>query len=74
MSKVILQLGGNVHRMDTGLKLLQDNPDAMMIISSELPVDECLNKLKAAKIPKERFIFDYQAWDTVTNFCRLINI
>jgi hypothetical protein len=68
MSKVILQLGGNVHRMDTGLKLLLEHSDAIMIISSELPVDECLSKLKAAKIPKERFIFDYQAWDTVTNF------
>ena len=30
--------------------------------------EECINKLKSAKIPKERFIFDYQAWDTVTNF------
>lgn len=68
MSKIILQLGGNINRMDTGLKLLQDHPDAIMLISSELPADECLSRLKAAKIPKERFIFDYQAWDTVTNF------
>ena len=68
MSKVILQLGGNINRMETGLKLLQDHPDATMIISSELPVDECVNRLKKAKIPKERFVFDYQAWDTVTNF------
>ena len=68
MKKAILQLGGNINRMDTGLKLLQNNPDAIMIISSELPVDECVGRLKRAKIPRERFIFDYQAWDTVTNF------
>lgn len=68
MSKIILQLGGNINRMDTGLQLLQDIPDAIMIISSELPADECLSRLKEARISKERFIFDYQAWDTVTNF------
>jgi hypothetical protein len=68
MAKVILQLGGNVERLNTGIKVLQEHPDAKMIISSELPPEECIKKLKAAKIPKERFIFDYQAWDTITNF------
>jgi uncharacterized SAM-binding protein YcdF (DUF218 family) len=68
MKKLILQLGGNVARLDTGIKVLQEHPDATMIISSELPADVCIRKLREAKIPKERFIFDYQAWDTVTNF------
>ena len=68
MSKVIFQLGGNINRMDTGLKLLQDHPDAIMMIFSELPPEGCLNRLKAAGIPKDRFIFDYQSWDTVSNF------
>jgi uncharacterized SAM-binding protein YcdF (DUF218 family) len=68
MKKLILQLGGNVARLDTGIKVLHEHPDATMIILSELPVDDCLNKLREAKISKERFIFDYQSWDTVTNF------
>ena len=68
MKRIILQLGGNVARLDTGIELLQRYPDVRMIISSELPPEECIRKLKAAKISKDRFIFDYQSWDTVTNF------
>jgi uncharacterized SAM-binding protein YcdF (DUF218 family) len=74
MKKIILQLGGNVNRLDTGIQVLQQYPDATMIISSELPPEECINKLKSAKISKDRFIFDYQAWDTVTNFTTTLPI
>ena len=68
MKKAILELGGNINRLDTALELAKQHPDALIIISSEGDPAGCLAKLKAAGIPKDRFILDYNAWDTVTNF------
>ena len=74
MKKVILELGGNINRLDTALELAKKHPDALIIISSEGNPAGCLAKLKAAGIPKDRFILDYQAWDTVTNFTKTFPI
>lgn len=68
MKKIILSLGGNINRLDTTLKLSKEHSDALIIVSSENDPKGCLDKFKAASIPKDRFIFDYQAWDTLTNF------
>ena len=70
MKKAILELGGNINRLDTALDLAKKSPNALIIISSESDPKECLQKLKAAGIAKERFILDYNAWDTVTNFVK----
>ena len=74
MKKAILELGGNINRLDTALELAKSHPDALIIISSEGDPAGCLAKLKAAGIPKDRFILDYQAWDTVTNFTTTLPI
>jgi len=68
MKKAILELGGNINRLDTALEVAKQHPDALIIISTESDPKGCLDKLKAAGIPKDRFILDYKAWDTVTNF------
>jgi len=74
MKKAILELGGNINRLDTALELAKQQPDALIIISSEGDPAGCLAKLKAAGIPKDRFILDYKAWDTVTNFTTTLPI
>ena len=74
MKKAILELGGNINRLDTALDLAKKSPNALIIISSESDPKECLQKLKAAGIAKERFILDYNAWDTVTNFVKTLPI
>ena len=74
MKKAILGLGGNINRLDTVLELAKQYPDALIIISSEENPAECLAKLKAAGIPKDKFILDYNAWDTVTNFTKTFPI
>jgi uncharacterized SAM-binding protein YcdF (DUF218 family) len=74
MKKAILSLGGNINRLDTALEVAKQHPDALIIISSEENPAGCLAKLKAAGIPKDRFILDYQAWDTVTNFTTTLPI
>jgi uncharacterized SAM-binding protein YcdF (DUF218 family) len=74
MKKAILELGGNINRLDTVLELVKQHPDALIIISSEGDPAGCLAKLKAAGIPKDRFILDYNAWDTVTNFTTTLPI
>ncbi|QPX48244.1 hypothetical protein PQC13_gp279 [Synechococcus phage S-SRM01] len=74
MKKAILELGGNINRLDTVLELVKQYPDALIIISSEGDPKGCLAKLKAAGISKDRFILDYQAWDTVTNFTTTLPI
>ena len=74
MKKVILELGGNINRLDTALELAKEHPDSLIVISSEGDPARCLEKLKSAGIPKDRFILDYQAWDTVTNFTKTFPI
>ena len=74
MKKAILELGGNINRLDTALELAKQHPDALIIISSEGDPAGCLAKLKAAGISKNRFILDYNAWDTVTNFTTTLPI
>jgi len=68
MKRAILELGGNINRLDTALDLFKQYPDALIIISSEGDPKGCIEKLKAAGVPRDQFILDYQAWDTVTNF------
>jgi uncharacterized SAM-binding protein YcdF (DUF218 family) len=74
MKKAIIELGGNNNRLDTALELAKQHPDALIIISSEGYPAGCLAKLKAAGISKDRFILDYNAWDTVTNFTTTLSI
>ena len=68
MTLTIIHLGGNVQRLNKAIETYHQNPGAFIIISSEDGTQQCVNKLKAAGIPNTDYVFDFNAWDTVTNF------
>ena len=68
MSKIIIELGGSVHRLNKAIEIYKQNPDALILISSESNPRLCVDMLNKAGIPKDKYIFDFNAWDTVTNF------
>ena len=63
---IILQLGGNPARSETGIELAKAYPDAKVGISTGESV--CKQMYIDAGIDPERVIMDNEAWDTVTNF------
>ena len=65
--KVVLELGGNVGRLPHAIDLAKQN-DAFLLVSSEGDPAQCLNLIRSAGIPADRFYLDYTAWDTLTNF------
>ncbi len=68
MTKAIIELGGNVARMDKAIELAKENPGSFLIVSSESDPSLCLQKIKDAGLDPSRITLDYSAWDTVTNF------
>ena len=74
MSNVILELGGNPNRLDKAIEVFKQNPDSIIVISTEGSLKFCIDKLKSAGIPDNQYIFDYNAWDTVTNFTETYNL
>ena len=62
---IILQLGGNPARSETGIELAKAYPDAKVVISTGESV--CQQMYMDACIDRERLIIDDEAWDTVTN-------
>jgi vancomycin permeability regulator SanA len=68
MTSTIIHLGGGVHRLNKAIETYRQHPGAFILISSEGSTQQCLDKLKAAGIPSTDYIFDFNAWDTVTNF------
>ena len=64
---IILQLGGNAIRASKAAKLAAQNPQALVVISSEIG-DHGLSYYDAAGVSRDRITVDMQAWDTVTNF------
>ena len=72
---IILELGGNVNRMQKVCELANQHPEAKIVISSEGGCGAAVEMLTKHGIGYDRFLFDYAAWDTVTNFtetCGLI--
>lgn len=70
---IILHLGGNSARIEKTIEVAKQNPNAYILVSSE---DSCLSiseKFKEAGIASDRYIFDFHAWDTVTNFTKTYN-
>jgi len=67
-TKVILELGGNIARMDKAIELSLASPGSWLVVSSEGDPAACLQKLQSAGVDPSRTILDYKAWDTVTNF------
>jgi uncharacterized SAM-binding protein YcdF (DUF218 family) len=65
---IILELGGNVNRMNKAIELAQYHPDALLVVSSESSPDPVVSMVDNAGISRDRLLLDYNAWDTVTNF------
>lgn len=71
---LILELGGNPARLYRVIELARQYPDAKVIISSEGSPDHVVGLLRGAGIPDDRFILDFKAWDTVTNFTHTLQL
>lgn len=65
---VILDLGGNVNRVNKAVELAQKNPNTVIIVSSENVPDVVVSLIDNGGISRDRLLLDYNAWDTVTNF------
>ena len=65
---VILHLGGNVNRIDKTIELALANPNAVVVVSTEGSPSTVISRLDAAGISRNRYILDFKAWDTLTNF------
>lgn len=70
MTKIILELGGGIHRLNEAINVYQQHPDACILVSSEYHTELCVQMLQAASVPETNYVFDFNAWDTVTNFTK----
>jgi len=68
MSKIIIELGGSPHRLNKAIEIYHQNPDALILISSECCPQLCVDMLKKGGVPESNYIFDFNAWDTLSNF------
>jgi uncharacterized SAM-binding protein YcdF (DUF218 family) len=73
MALTIIHLGGSVHRLNKAIEVYRQHPGAFIIISSESNTQQCVDKLKAAGIPSSDYVFDFNAWNTITNFTATYN-
>ena len=71
---VILELGGNAARLYKVLELAEENTSAEIIVSSESSPDRVVAMLRGAGINDDRFLLDFKAWDTVTNFTETVKL
>jgi len=71
---VILELGGNIARMDTALQQCKKCPSAKLIVSSEGSPDAVMQKVNDAQVSWDRVLLDFNAWDTVTNFTKTVGL
>ena len=67
---VILELGGNAARLYRVVELAKKYPTTKIVISSEGNPEYVFLFLRNAGIDFNRIIFDFNAWDTVTNFTK----
>lgn len=74
MNHTIIWLGGNVERGHVAAKLAQKYPNSRIVISSENSPLKCWDLLQSYGIERGRVIFDYKAWDTVTNFTNTFDL
>ena len=65
---VIIHLGGNWNRIDKTIELAAANPEAVIVVSSEGNLATVIDRLDSAGVSRDRYIIDFKAWDTVTNF------
>jgi uncharacterized SAM-binding protein YcdF (DUF218 family) len=68
MADVIIHLGGDPARIYETIQTAKNNPSALIIVSSENNPAWVDQQLQAAGLSRDRYVFDFNAWDTVTNF------
>jgi uncharacterized SAM-binding protein YcdF (DUF218 family) len=73
-TNLILHLGGNIDRLEKTAELAHRYPNAKVIVSSELPRNEVIQRLQLLGVELDRCCLDYKAWDTVTNFIKTLPI
>ena len=74
LMNLILELGGNPARLYRVIELAHQYPDTKIIVSSEGDPIGVHDMLEAAGITPDRYIYDFHAWDTVTNFTETIEL
>ena len=71
---IILELGGNAARLYKVIELAEEHTSAEVIVSSEGSPDHVVSLLRGAGINDDRFLLDFKAWDTVTNFTETVKL
>jgi len=71
---IILELGGNAARLYKVIELAEEHTCAEVIVSSEGSPDHVVSLLRGAGINDDRFLLDFKAWDTVTNFTETVKL
>lgn len=71
---IILELGGNPARLYEVVAIAQAQENTKIIVSTESSPDYVVQFLKGAGITRDRFVLDFKAWDTVTNFTKTIKL
>jgi uncharacterized SAM-binding protein YcdF (DUF218 family) len=71
---IILELGGNAARLYKVIELAEEHTSAEVIVSSEGSPDHVVGLLRGAGINDDRFLLDFNAWDTVTNFTETVKL
>jgi vancomycin permeability regulator SanA len=71
--KTIIELGGSPHRLNKAIEIYRQHPGALILVSSEGQPELCVKMLKDAGVPESNYVFDFNAWDTVTNFTETYN-
>ena len=71
---VILELGGNIERMETALEMARLHPETILIVSSEGSPDAVMGRVNNDQLSWQRVLLDYNAWDTVTNFTKTVDL
>lgn len=67
---VIICLGGDYHRNQTAAELAKQNPTAVVLVSSDGPVELGAPYYKDLE---SRVFWDFNAWDTISNFTETYN-
>lgn len=70
MTDIVLWLGGNFARGNKVAEIALQNTSTTVLVSSESDARACHQFLLNTGLPRERFILNYDAWDTVSNFTK----
>lgn len=68
MNVLIFHIGGRFDRIETTIELAKESPNAKILLSvPDYPL-QTKNRLDMAGIDESRYMFEYDSWDTVSQF------